>query len=64
MLIFNFIFVQAQNVLFKVHRFFFERESNSFKDIFSEGDHGDAKPYTLDVTADDFTHFLWVFYDE
>ncbi|KAG1723130.1 uncharacterized protein EDB91DRAFT_1173549 [Suillus paluster] len=53
----------AQSVLFKVHSHFFQRESNSFRDIFSEGG-GDTKPYTLDVKSDDFAHFLWVFYDE
>jgi len=53
----------TQSVLFKVHRYFFERESKFFKDTFAEGD-SDSKPYTLDVSAEDFAHFLWVFYDE
>lgn len=57
-------FPQTQSVLFKVHRYFFERDSKFFKDIFAEGGSGDAKPYTLDVSAEDFAHFLWVFYDE
>ncbi|KAG0708635.1 hypothetical protein DFH29DRAFT_426171 [Suillus ampliporus] len=54
----------AQSVLFKVHRHFFERESNSFREILSSEGGGDTKPYTLDVKADDFAHFLWVIYDE
>ncbi|KAG2347416.1 hypothetical protein BDR05DRAFT_996543 [Suillus weaverae] len=53
----------TQNVLFKVHRYFFERESSSFRDIFSDSD-GNTKPYTLDVKPEEFAHFLWVFYDE
>ncbi|KIK44514.1 hypothetical protein CY34DRAFT_802607 [Suillus luteus UH-Slu-Lm8-n1] len=53
----------AQNVLFKVHRYFFERESTSFRTIFSDSS-DNTKPYTLDVKPDDFAHFLWVFYDE
>ncbi|KAG2153213.1 hypothetical protein DEU56DRAFT_473136 [Suillus clintonianus] len=53
----------AQSVLFKVHRHFFERESISFREIFSGGD-GNTKPYTLDVQPEEFAHFLWVFYDE
>ncbi|KAG1903348.1 uncharacterized protein F5891DRAFT_1018971 [Suillus fuscotomentosus] len=53
----------AQNVLFKVHRYFFEREPSSFREIFSDSD-GNTKPYTLDVKPEDFAHFLWVFYDE
>ncbi|KAG1836087.1 hypothetical protein DFJ58DRAFT_191137 [Suillus subalutaceus] len=52
----------AQNVLFKVHRYFFEREPSSFREIFS--DSANTKPYTLDVKPEDFAHFLWVFYDE
>lgn len=53
----------AQNVLFKVHRYFFEREPSSFREIFSDNE-GNTKPYTLDVKPEDFAHFLWVFYDE
>ncbi|OJA15025.1 hypothetical protein AZE42_05251 [Rhizopogon vesiculosus] len=53
----------TQSVLFKVHRHFFERESEFFKKLFAEGE-GDSKPYTLDVSAEDFAHFMWVFYDE
>ncbi|KAG1758349.1 hypothetical protein EDD22DRAFT_910985 [Suillus occidentalis] len=37
----------AQNVLFKVHRYFFERESTSFRTIFSDSS-DNTKPYTLD----------------
>ncbi|KAG2142303.1 uncharacterized protein EDB93DRAFT_613114 [Suillus bovinus] len=55
----------AQNVLFNVHRYFLEREPTSFRDIFSDSDNNDTKPYhTLDVKPEDFAHFLWVFYDE
>lgn len=53
----------AQNVLFKVHRYFFEREPSSFREIFSDSV-ANTKPYTLDVKSEDFAHFLWVFYDE
>jgi hypothetical protein len=55
--------ILAQNVLFKVHRYFFERESSSFRELFSDSD-GSTKPYILDVKPEDFAHFLWVFYDE
>ncbi|KAG1878814.1 hypothetical protein F4604DRAFT_1954415 [Suillus subluteus] len=53
----------AQNVLFKVHRYFFEREPSSFREIFFDSV-ANTKPYTLDVKPEDFAHFLWVFYDE
>lgn len=53
----------AQNVLFKVHRYFFERESTFFSAIFSDSS-DNTKPFTLDVKPEDFAHLLWVFYDE
>lgn len=54
---------EVPTVLFKVHRYFFEREPSSFREIFSDSD-GNIKPYKLDVKLEDLAYFLWVFYDE
>ncbi|CCM02988.1 uncharacterized protein FIBRA_05103 [Fibroporia radiculosa] len=62
----------VENQLFRVHRYFFERESAWFREKFSaaappgQGPKGasDASPFTLDdVQAEDFARFLWVFYN-
>ncbi|KIJ66000.1 hypothetical protein HYDPIDRAFT_27204 [Hydnomerulius pinastri MD-312] len=61
----------AERSLFRVHKSFFERESEFFKNLFSspppegeEFDEGsDAKPYTLDVKSSEFAQFLWVWYN-
>ncbi|KAL4068667.1 hypothetical protein V8B97DRAFT_1842864, partial [Scleroderma yunnanense] len=56
----------AEGFLFRVHRHFFERESEFFCHYFassSEGDGTDKKPYVLEVKSDDFAKFLWVWYN-
>lgn len=60
----------VENVLFRVHSYFFERESPVFRKQLAgynsrERPGGsDADPCFLDgVTVDDFVRFLWVFYN-
>jgi len=60
----------VENVLFRVHSYFFERESPVFrKQLAGHGTRerpggSDADPCVLDgVNVDDFTRFLWVFYN-
>lgn len=60
----------VENVLFRVHSYFFQRESPVFRKQFAgfaarERPGGsDADPCALEgVTVDDFTRFLWVFYN-
>ncbi|KIJ65992.1 hypothetical protein HYDPIDRAFT_87309 [Hydnomerulius pinastri MD-312] len=58
----------AERSLFRVHKSFLERESEVFRDLFasSEDDRecgSDAKPFTLDVTSEDFARLLWVWYN-
>ncbi|KAI6115851.1 hypothetical protein F5141DRAFT_632427 [Pisolithus sp. B1] len=55
----------VENELFRVHKYFFERESQYFKNCFktSEFDGTDEDPYVLDVKSEDFTKFLWVWYN-
>lgn len=66
------LYVLVENYLFRVHKFFFERESPVFKrqfaDIAVSGQHrlgaSDNDPLVLhDVKEIDFTRFLWVFYN-
>ncbi|KAI0785801.1 hypothetical protein C8Q75DRAFT_774594 [Abortiporus biennis] len=62
----------VQSYLFRVHRYFFERESAWFREKLgvpaaagqpAKGS-SDANPFPLDdVNADDFARFLWVFYN-
>jgi len=59
----------VERTLFRVHRFFLERESEFFRSFFSAGgdsedpkDGSDEKPFTLDVKSDDFARFCWVWY--
>ncbi|KAI6046311.1 hypothetical protein EDC04DRAFT_1683113 [Pisolithus marmoratus] len=52
--------------LFRVHRYFFERESEFFRNCFAtseECDGTDEKPYVLDIKSEDFAKFLWVWYN-
>ncbi|KAF8141142.1 hypothetical protein EV363DRAFT_1247609 [Boletus edulis] len=57
------------STLFRVHRSFFERESDVFRDLFASAAEedpqsgSDARPFTLDVHPDDFARFCWVWYD-
>ncbi|KAH7908945.1 hypothetical protein BJ138DRAFT_1115397 [Hygrophoropsis aurantiaca] len=61
----------VEHYIFRVHRYFFERESTYFNQLLaSQGDDGEASfdedtgIYTLEkVTGDDFSRFLWVFYN-
>lgn len=55
----------VEKQLFRVHRYFFERESTYFQNSFTtdEYDGTDEDPYPLDVEAEDFANFLWVWYD-
>lgn len=56
----------AEGLLFRVHRHFFERESEFFFNYFTsseEGDGTDKKPYVLKVKSDHFAKFLWVWYN-
>ncbi|KAF9645394.1 hypothetical protein BDM02DRAFT_3101459, partial [Thelephora ganbajun] len=66
------IFFLVENYLFRVHRYFFERESPVFRKQFADsalnGHHrvgsSDNDPLVLhDVRTDDFSRFLWVFYN-
>ncbi|KAI0071178.1 hypothetical protein K474DRAFT_1607332 [Panus rudis PR-1116 ss-1] len=62
----------VENYIFRVHRYFFERESAVFREKLAipaaagqpaKGS-SDANPYPLDdVRANDFSKFLWVFYN-
>ncbi|KAF9228507.1 hypothetical protein BS17DRAFT_877718 [Gyrodon lividus] len=59
----------AEGTLFRVHKSFFERESEFFRTLFApsskDSDEGsDVKPYTLDVQSIDFAQFLWVWYNQ
>ncbi|KAI6113526.1 hypothetical protein EV401DRAFT_2074391 [Pisolithus croceorrhizus] len=61
----NVVFV-AEKQLFRVHRHFFERESEFFSHYFitsGEADGTDNKPFVLDVKSEDFAKFLWVWYN-
>ena len=57
------------DTLFRVHRSFFERESEFFRVLFASAVEDDpqsgtdARPFTLDVTAGEFEQLLWVWYD-
>ncbi|KAJ8592484.1 hypothetical protein M405DRAFT_879937 [Rhizopogon salebrosus TDB-379] len=61
--------VMVENHLYRIHSYFFERESLFFRQKFqaTEGeDRGssDNNAYTLDdVKSEDFARFLWVFYN-
>ncbi|THH02052.1 hypothetical protein EW145_g6806, partial [Phellinidium pouzarii] len=62
----------VESQLFKAHRHFFVRESNTFRDIMCRPTatgvalmgSSDSCPIELcEVTAEEFARFLWVFYD-
>jgi len=62
----------VENYLFRVHRYFFERESPVFRKQLAEAAHAghprigmsDTDPCVLhDVRTEDFSRFLWVFYN-
>lgn len=60
---------QVEGILFRVHRFFFERESEYFQRAFEaagpQGDgHSDRAAFRLDgVKVSEFEKLLWVFYN-
>jgi hypothetical protein len=64
--------LQVENDLFRVHRYFFIRESVVFRDMLSipapsdkarEGD-SDDKPIILEgIKSDDFRALMWMWYD-
>ncbi|KAF9268515.1 hypothetical protein L218DRAFT_853191 [Marasmius fiardii PR-910] len=61
----------AGDTLYRVHRYFFERESQKFKELLAKPTSpGHPKPGStpasairLDVSSEDFDRFLWVFYN-
>ncbi|TCD69421.1 hypothetical protein EIP91_007768 [Steccherinum ochraceum] len=62
----------VENYLFRVHRYFFERESSYFREKLAipavpgqtARGSSDANPFPLeDVQAIDFSRFLWIFYN-
>ncbi|KAJ3906620.1 hypothetical protein F5879DRAFT_945365 [Lentinula edodes] len=64
------LYFQAENSLFKVHRYFFDRESPKFQDMLSrppptgQAAYGSLNnPVVLDVTSEEFQQLLWVFYN-
>ncbi|KAJ3992621.1 hypothetical protein F5050DRAFT_1787606 [Lentinula boryana] len=64
------LFFQVENCLFKVHRYFFERESPKFQEMLSrppptgQSSYGSLNnPVVLDVTSEEFQQLLWVFYN-
>ncbi|KAF9059592.1 hypothetical protein BDP27DRAFT_1341197 [Rhodocollybia butyracea] len=64
------LYFQAGNGLFKVHRYFFERESPKFQEMLSRPPPTGQQPYgslnnpvVLDVSSEEFQQFLWVFYN-
>lgn len=64
---------QVENHLYRIHSYFFERESLFFRQKLnsstSSGDQqelgsNDHNAYTLeDIKSEDFARFLWVFYN-
>ncbi|KAG8994017.1 hypothetical protein FRB94_010193 [Tulasnella sp. JGI-2019a] len=66
----NVIF-QVETTLFKIHRFFFIRHSEIFQSMFTlppgegntaEGQCDEVPIYLPGTTAQEFEHFLWIFY--
>ncbi|KIK70970.1 hypothetical protein GYMLUDRAFT_33060 [Collybiopsis luxurians FD-317 M1] len=64
------LYIQAGTGLFKVHRYFFERESPRFQELLSRPPPtGQASvgslnnPVILDVSSEEFQQLLWIFYN-
>ncbi|KAK0454514.1 hypothetical protein EV421DRAFT_1699992, partial [Armillaria borealis] len=66
------IYFLVDEYIFRVHRHFFERESSKFRQMFGgptspgkelEGSSPSAAFRLSDITAEDFAHFLWIFYN-
>ncbi|KIJ21065.1 hypothetical protein PAXINDRAFT_165856 [Paxillus involutus ATCC 200175] len=61
----------VERTLFRVHKSFFERESEFFKTYFAHSredepgsDGSEAKPYKLNVGSEDFAEFVSVWYNQ
>ncbi|KAK0454518.1 hypothetical protein EV421DRAFT_1757251 [Armillaria borealis] len=66
------VYFLVDECLFKVHRYFFERESSKFRQMFGgptppgkepEGSSPSSAFKLSDITAENFAHFVWVFYN-
>ncbi|KAK0212412.1 hypothetical protein DFS33DRAFT_24506 [Desarmillaria ectypa] len=66
------VYFLVQEYMFRVHRHFFDRESPKFRQMFGDPtspgkEHEGSSPGTAfrldDISAEEFTHFLWVFYN-
>ncbi|KAK0241320.1 hypothetical protein EDD85DRAFT_395680 [Armillaria nabsnona] len=66
------VYFLVEECMFRVHRYFFERESSKFRQMFSgptspgkepEGSSASTAFKLGDITAEDFGHFLWIFYN-
>lgn len=65
------VYMQVGETLFKIHKFFFERDSSHFRGLTNPASPGrtpigtsDSEAYKLDnVNADEFARFLWIFYN-
>ncbi|KAJ3749913.1 hypothetical protein DFH05DRAFT_1561167, partial [Lentinula detonsa] len=62
--------LKVENSLFKVHRYFFERESPKFQEMLTrppptgQSSYSSlTNPVVLDVTSEEFQQLLWVFYN-
>ncbi|KAJ3721309.1 hypothetical protein DFJ43DRAFT_1141100 [Lentinula guzmanii] len=62
--------LKVENSLFKVHHYFFERESPKFQEMLTrppptgQSSYGSlTNPVVLDVTSEEFQQLLWVFYN-
>ena len=64
-------FIQVEQTAFRVHRFFFERDSPYFHRLLNPAIPGDEKKGTSDldplviddVPLEEFEMFLWIFYN-
>lgn len=63
-------FIKSGNILFRVHRYFFDRESRVFREqvlpaseATSKEGYTDATAISIDVPADDFARLLGIFYN-
>jgi hypothetical protein len=69
------LYLLIDNVMFRVHRYFFERESVYFQEWFETAktnlnmwdghsfERPIAPPNSFNITAEDVSHFLWIFYN-
>lgn len=63
-------FIKSGNTLFRVHRYFFERESRVFREQFllaseatSNTGYTDSTAIAIDASAEDFAKLLGLFYN-